>query len=247
MLPEEIVNILSKYQNEVAEEISNINLAIKKINDELNSISYVLIDELSRYAKNTGLKNKDKEIELHEDSLKLREYMYSINIIPYSNNTESHDDFLQLDIFDVIVLQNTLKCSNDHETIDINAQIPVLYDDDVILMNVPCSYCKSCKRYTILKENFRKINGIIMCKVIDETIVYENSATDDLDMEQRKSLLYQYGYNVQSKANLSSKQRHIILASIIEAEIMNRRQIVDHLSTLIERGSKNFKMERCDR
>lgn len=241
MLPEEIVNILSKYQNEVAEEISNINLAIEKISNEINSVSSVLMDELILYAKNTGLKNKDKEIELHEDSFKLREYLSSINIIPHKidNTIITDNSSEQLDIFDFIVLQNTLKCSyNNHETNDVNAKIPVLHDEEVSLVEISCSYCKTCNRYTILKDDFKQIDGVIMCKVIDETTYYGESITDNLDIEQRKSLLYKYGYNVQSKANISSKERHIILSSIIEANIMNRRQIMDHLTTLIERGSK---------
>ena len=90
----------------------------------------------------------------------------------------------------------------------------------------------------VMKDDFKQIDGVIMCKVIDETTYYGESITDNLDIEQRKSLLYKYGYNVQSKANISSKERHIILSSIIEANIMNRRQIMDHLTTLIERGSK---------
>ena len=147
MLPEEIVNILSKYQNEVAEEISNINLAIEKISNEINSVSSVLMDELILYAKNTGLKNKDKEIELHEDSFKLREYLFSINIIPHKidNTIITDNSSEQLDIFDVIVLQNTLKCSyNNHETNDVNAKIPVLHDEEVSLVEISCSYCKTC-------------------------------------------------------------------------------------------------------
>ncbi|MGN0290880.1 MAG: hypothetical protein ACI4C5_03030, partial [Lachnospiraceae bacterium] len=37
---------------------------------------------------------------------------------------------------------------------------------------------------------------------------------------------------------LSEQQRHIILSSIIEAQILTRREVIDHISILIERGSK---------
>lgn len=100
------------------------------------------------------------------------------------------------------------------------------------------SYCKQCKRYTILKEDFKEIEGVILCEVIDDTNPYNNDTIDEFTLEQRESVLYKYGYNVQSKINLSSKQRHIILSSVIEAKILTRRQIIDHLTTLIERGSK---------
>ena len=50
--------------------------------------------------------------------------------------------------------------------------------------------------------------------------------------------MFNYGYNVQTKKNLSEIQRQTILSSIIEANIMDRRDIANHLTTLIERGSK---------
>lgn len=52
MLPKEIINILQNYQSEVSEEISNINLAIDRIKDGLNTVNSVLIDEFSAFAKN---------------------------------------------------------------------------------------------------------------------------------------------------------------------------------------------------
>ena len=242
MIPDEIITIISKYKPEVAEEISSINLAINKISDNINSISSVLIDELGSYAKNTGTNNIDKELELLKDSQKLRDYVQSLKPIMFKNkpmlNSESTKK--DLDIFDIIVLSNTLKCSySNHVTNDIIADIPVLYENgEVATLSIPASYCKDCKRYTILKDDFKRINGNIMCKVIDETTFANSINDDEIDIEVKKSLLFQYGYNVQSKANLSSKQRHIILASVIEAELLNRRQITDHLTTLIERGNK---------
>lgn len=242
MVPDEIIKIMSKYQSEVAEEISCINLAIKKISNNVNSISSVLIDELGSYAKNTGTNNIDKEFELLEDSQKLREYAESLQSITFDDESLPNEEPEEkdLDIFDVIVLSHTLKCSySNHTTQDISANVPVLYENgEVAIISISASYCKECKRYTILKDDFKKITGNIMCKIIDET-TFANSVNDDeIDIEVKKSLLFQYGYNVQAKANLSSKQRHIILASIIESELLNRRQIIDHLNTLIERGSK---------
>lgn len=99
-------------------------------------------------------------------------------------------------------------------------------------------YCFDCKKFTILKENFNSIKDIIMCKIIDETVESKLAKNDEIEIEQKKSLLYYYGYNVQTQKNLSEKQRQIILSSIIEANIMNRRDISNHLITLINRGSK---------
>lgn len=243
MLSQEIVYILLKYHNEVAEEISNINLAIGNIVVQLNSVSSVLIDELLSYAKNTGIDHTDKELELLQDSQKLRQYISSIQeIIPdYNYDSEELSAIeLQLGIHDVIVLSNTLKCSySNHKTTDVIIQVPVLYNDEnVVQIPITASYCQEYNRYTILKDDFKAITGIIVCKVIDETISASSTNDDEIDIEQKQSILYSYGYNVQSKTNLSDRQRHMILASVIEAEILNRRQVADHLTTLIERGSK---------
>lgn len=102
MLSEEIVKIIQKYQNQVAEEISNINLSIDKIKSELDSISRVLMNEVLAYSKN-GSKNLTKELELHNDSIKLREFIDSINSIPYK---EAHHNIKELGIYDVIVLHD---------------------------------------------------------------------------------------------------------------------------------------------
>ena len=74
MLPEHIVRTLSKYNSEIAEEISSINLAITRISDALGTVNSVLINELSAYARNTGINNIEKEKELWKDSFELREY-----------------------------------------------------------------------------------------------------------------------------------------------------------------------------
>ena len=72
--------------------------------------------------------------------------------------------------------------------------------------------------------------------IIDSII---NNATDDeIEISQKQSVLYKYGYNVKAKDSLSDKQRHTILALVVESGILTRAQITSHLDTLIERGSK---------
>lgn len=154
-------------------------------------------------------------------------------------NEEKYDAIPPIDIYSVIVLSNTLNCSSNHNTDDLIAKIPVLNEDgEISYLKINASYCYDCKRFTILKSDFIAIKDIVMCKVIDETSDYSNNSENEFEFEQRRSILFQYGYNVQTKKNLSEKQRHIILSSIIEAQIMNRRDVINHINTLIERGSK---------
>ena len=154
-------------------------------------------------------------------------------------NDEKYDAIPPMDIYSVIVLSNTLNCSANHKTKDLLAKIPVLNENgEISYLKINASYCFDCKRFTILKNDFIAIKDIVMCKVIDETSDYPNNSENEFDIEQRRSILFQYGYNVQTKKNLSEKQRHIILSSIIEAQIMNRRDVINHINTLIDRGSK---------
>ena len=67
--------------------------------------------------RKTVLKNLTKELELHNDSIKLREFIDSINSIPYK---EAHHNIKELGIYDVIVLSSILKCSSsEHKIQDV--------------------------------------------------------------------------------------------------------------------------------
>lgn len=155
-------------------------------------------------------------------------------------NKDKYETISQLDIYSVIVLSNTRMCSiNNHRTSDVTAKLPVLdKDGNVTYFQLHASYCFECNRFTILKSDFNVIKDIVICKVIDETTEYQNEISDDFEIEQKESILTQYGYNVQTQKDLSEQQRHMILSSLIEAHIMTRREIIDHITTLIDRGSK---------
>ena len=68
MFPDEIKQILEKYNSEVAEEISSINLATERIRDALKSVNSFLIGELVSYSKNTEINNLEKESQILKDS-----------------------------------------------------------------------------------------------------------------------------------------------------------------------------------
>lgn len=238
MFPKEIVEIIHKYNGQTAEEISNINRSIEKIKDELDSISRVLMNEVLSYSKN-GSKNSTKELELHNDSIKLRKFIEAIDIIPH--NFVCHN-IKELGIHDVIVLNSMLRCSySGHKMQDINIFVPVLDTDcNVTYSSALASYCYDCDQYIMLKDTFKQLDGVVLCQVIDKTKSYEKQQVedDDFDIEQKQSILYTYGYNVKTQANLSRKQRQTILATVIESGILTRMQVVDHFSTLIARGEK---------
>lgn len=238
MIDDKIVEILQKYHNELIDEISNINLAIQRIQDELKFISNCLMDDLLSYGKNTGIENKEKELELLKDSQSIREYINSFDILDFRDDYADEAEPV-LSLYDVVVLSNTLNCNLNHDVYDITVTLPVLDENgDINNITVLASYCKDCDRYIITKDIFNNIDGVLMCQVIDKTSTYTDGIESDIEIDQHESLLYRYGYNVKTSTNLSTKQRHIILASLVESGIMTRNQISDHLTMLINRGEK---------
>lgn len=196
------------------------------------------MDDLLSYGKNTGIENKEKELELLKDSQSIREYINSFDILDFRNDYADEVEPV-LSLYDVVVLSNTLNCNLNHDVYDITVTLPVLDENgDINNITVLASYCKDCDRYTITKDVFNNINGVLMCQVIDKTSTYTDGIESDIEIDQHESLLYRYGYNVKTSTNLSTKQRHIILASLVESGIMTRNQISDHLTMLINRGEK---------
>lgn len=164
---------------------------------------------------------------------------FDLNNTNISLNRKYYDDVPTIGIYSIIVLSNTLHCSLNHKTKDIVAKLPTINENgELIYVKVNASYCYECDRFTILKHDFNNIKDVIICKVVDETYEYSSTTKEEFEIEPKTSILYNYGYNVKTQSNLSEYQRHTILSAIIEAGIMNKRDIVNHITTLIDRGSK---------
>lgn len=254
----EYINSVSKvnikettiYQTEIAEEITPI--FTKKV------YPYLVSDDICpfcnvKFVQHYIYYQRIRDDKIHDESViwyrcpacnKLFVIDYEADDFDFDNtniflNKDKYNEIPSINIYTLIVLSNTLKCSSNHDTKDIIAKLPVLNEyGQISYISVNASYCPNCNRYTILKEDFNAIAGIVTCKVIDETASYDGSSESDIEINTKQSILAQYGYNVQTKKDLSEQQRHIILSSIIEAQIMTRREVIDHISTLIERGSK---------
>ena len=95
----------------------------------------------------------------------------------------------------MLVLNNTLNCDIKHKTHDLSVGLPVLEESgDVNIIYVLASDCEDCNRYTITKEVFNTINGVILCEVINKIgITAENKEDVEIELSQRESILYRYG------------------------------------------------------
>lgn len=156
------------------------------------------------------------------------------------NDYYKTDNVREMTFQNIIVLTTNRMCSKNHEMLDYVANVPVINKEGkIVFTKENISYCKQCQRYLMLKRDFEAINGIIACQIIDKTkALHIDNVDDEIEISQKQSVLYKYGYNVKTKDNISDKQRHMILSLVIESGILTRQQITSHLDTLIERGSK---------
>lgn len=237
--------------NEIYNGDNNI-IFDKKVNvflvfDEIcPSCNYKVESHLVRYYRIIDNKVKNEDVMWHRCEVcgKLFVLDYEAEEFDFNDTNiildrKYYDVIPPIDINSVIVLGSTLKCSFNHHTNDITAQIPVLNKSgEVNYIETRAAYCSECDRFTVLKDEFDKINDIVTCKIIDETSNYKPyDSTQNDGSENDGSILKYYGYNVQTQKNISEQQRHIILSSIIEAGIMSRRQVVDLLKINIKRKS----------
>lgn len=144
--------------------------------------------------------------------------------------------------FDTIVLSTIRYCTNKKHTIE-----PVLVDIDVISreghiksQSIFAAYCKQCKRYYILKMDYKKMDGIPLCDVRSEEKNISISKENNPYNLHQESIIHRYGYNVNSVDNLTSTQRRLILRFIVENKVLSTSEICSHLDYLIKR-SKNAK------
>lgn len=149
-------------------------------------------------------------------------------------------------IKDAMVRTDNLKCvQNDHSLRRIDAIVGVI--DDVthrcVETKIDVYYCEICNRYYITEQTFIRLKnrGYICCRIID---IKELNPQNKYSSWAEESTLKQYGYTVDSKANLSQEKRLSILSLIIDCEIMTKTRIIEFLSWLIAQNSNRKNMEK---
>lgn len=155
MLPDDIIDVLQKYQNDIAEEISVINLSIERISDALSTVNSVLINTLHNSVMNTDGTNKKEECELLHDSQILRDYIRIVNPIAYKN-TEILN--IREQILHVICKAVCPICES--ELIKFPLQQKIIYDNENIdSKSIVCYKCSKCdKEIFILEKDAYDIN-----------------------------------------------------------------------------------------
>ncbi len=165
-----------------------------------------------------------------------------------NNNATKSSSFI--DKQDFIVRTNVNKCLySSHTLTPVNALVSIINQGNAKEYSFPGMYCVKCNKYYIYEGTYQSMKriGYICCKVIklsDLKQFEENDKNNNLfDSWQSKSLLNLYGYTVDQNKNLTSKERHQILAFIIENNILSQYKIVNYIQGFIKlrKNNKNMK------
>lgn len=146
----------------------------------------------------------------------------------------------------LIGLKSTRSCSiNSHKIKDIIAKIPVKVCGKPTIETVPAWYCEVCNVYYILHTTYDGINGIPICDVKDfrtGQYISHSSDYDNVVTSNCESILHKLGYNVDQRNELSSQERHEILAQIVTKRQIAKNEIISLLQYYIWRNENNVNM-----
>lgn len=126
------------------------------------------------------------------------------------------------------------------EIIEVIAEIPiVLPSGEITYEKVSAFYSEYKNEYYLYKETISSLQekGAVLCEIFNDSSFngFGNSKGDGIWNDE--SIMHQFGYNVRSKHGLTEKQRKVILDNLIYAKIMTKRQVLDHISNMINLNS----------
>lgn len=193
----------------------------------------------------------DKSIKWHKCPNCKKLFALDHDIIDFNStntNVEFNTKYYNKVLFhDTIVIFNINKCSShNHEIEDLTCELPIIKSNgEVEYTSVPIIYCKTCKRYIMLKSVYDGLNGVPACIIINETRNKNDYTENDFQHgDNGGSKLYQYGYNVNCNDNLTVEQRHTILSMQLLSNNLTKGEICSTLDTNINNGLKRKSSKR---
>lgn len=200
---------------------------------------------------NSALADDQKIDNTHGNSTRENKINSDIVTKQRTNNSKRRVTY-----FDIIVVSNVRYCTNKSHTFE-----QVLVDVDVVLKDgkiktqpIFAGYCKQCRKYFMLKSDYKDIVGVPLCEVSDvrKQLVSKSNKSIPYNM-QLESKLHKYGYNVSSVNGTTPKQREVVLSYIMENNIMSKTDICSHIDYLINRSRDVMRLQEalskweCDR
>lgn len=201
---------------------------------EVETNKNYISEEIFEFIKNNGISclvyKKDERIYPKKDITKVNTNIIKQNINHINNKVSKSTNKISF-----LVRSQLKSCvSKRHNLNSIIVEIQVI-DINGTIKNIEVNgfYCNDCKLYYILDSEYERIRrkGTPLCQIFEE-IKYLNNNSNKFDLNY-ESILYSFGYNVNSQNNLSDKQRLKILTFIIDNGILSKSEVISYLNYFI--------------
>lgn len=144
----------------------------------------------------------------------------------------------------VIVLTANRKCIiKEHEITDVEAVVRIASPDGSLLNHkMPAAYCEVCNLYFAIMSDYLKAKelGTLLCQVVDRTEV--RVVNGKIVFRANESKMHRLGYNVKKNNDLTTDQRRVILANMIENNLVSKHEAISNISASMKRhiNQKNY-------
>lgn len=201
---------------------------------EIDTNKNYISDEIFEFIKNNGISclvyKAEERIYPKKDITQINTNNIKQNINHINNRLKKENNKISF-----LVRSQLKSCvSKNHSLDSIVVEIQVI-DTNGTIKNVEVNgfYCNDCKLYYILESEYERIRrkGTPLCQIFEE-IKYLNNVSNKFDLNY-ESILYSFGYNVNSQNNLSDKQRFKILTFIIDNSILSKSEVISYLNYFI--------------
>lgn len=144
----------------------------------------------------------------------------------------------------VIVLTTNRKCIiEEHKIVDVEAIVRIASPDgSLINYKMPAAYCEVCDLYFAIMSDYLKAkeSGTLLCQVVDRTEM--KVVNGKIVFRANESKMHRLGYNVKKNNDLTTDQRRVILANMIENNLVSKHEAISNISTSMKRhmNQKNY-------
>lgn len=180
-----------------------------------------------------------------ESSFKDKPYsLYKFSHHYYQDETFRQDGkHIVLKAGDFLTRHNIQSCiSKSHSMEDITARIRIADPTGKELeYDIPAVRCDTCGKLYLLESEYQKIRslGVPLCSIVENEYWRKGTQNDHAwsESDAKGSIMYIHGYNVNAQEGLTPSQRHKILESLIQDDVLTKAAICSHLDILIQRSS----------
>lgn len=148
---------------------------------------------------------------------------------------------------DFVVRRAVFKCRyNNHSLKDVQAVFTTISRlGTVDKIRIPAGYCPNCNTYFIMESTYQRIkrSGIPICRTMDEKTYIQNNVGNGMSSYSslaQESVLKQFGYSVSQVDDLPLKQRRLILAALVDNNVLTKNDVIGYLDYFIN-SRKNQK------